>query len=114
MEGSMNISITGRHFRLRENLKKYAIDAAEKLDKFFDGIIRCDIILFETKPKGSGRAVEITLHVNGSDMTARATSSDYFKSVDASVQKLERHLKRYKEKIRLKDKSFVRRARSKV
>ncbi len=58
--------------------------------------------------------VEITLHVNGYAMIARATSSDYFKSIDASVQKLERQLKRYKEKLRLKDKGLVLRTQSKV
>lgn len=110
----MNISITARHIELSENLKMYAVDSVQRLNKFFDGIIRCGIILSETNPKRAGRTVEITLHVNGSDMVARATSSDYFKSVDASVEKLERQLKRYKEKLRLKDKKFVRRAHSKV
>jgi len=41
-------------------------------------------------------------------------STDYFRSVDAAVQKLERQLKRYKEKRRLKDKAVVRKVRSKI
>ena len=110
----MDVSVTARHFEVSVNLKNHAVKGAQKLQKFFDGIIRCDIIFNETKPKSAGRMVAITLHVNGYAMIARATSSDYFKSIDASVHKLERQLKRYKEKLRLKDKGLVRRTQSKV
>ncbi|HEY4644111.1 MAG TPA: ribosome-associated translation inhibitor RaiA [Bacteroidota bacterium] len=110
----MNISITARHFELSGELKNHVYTTVQKLARYFDGIIRCDIVLIETKPKGSGRSVEIALHVNGNDMVATAMSTDYFRSVDAAVQKLERQLKRYKEKRRLKDKAVVRKVRSKI
>jgi len=44
--------------------------------------------------------VEITLHVNGKDFVSEEESDDMYVSVDRSIDKLERQLKRHKDKIK--------------
>lgn len=109
----MHIQITARHFKVHDSVREHINASLEKLEKFFDGIISCDVILFYERPQNSRKHCEMTMKVTGDMLFATADSEDFLKSVDMAVDKLERQLKKYKDKLRGKDKKVVREANAK-
>jgi len=97
----MDIQFTARHFKARGSLKNYAIGEIERLKKFYDGIVSADIILSYENTRNSVKVAEINLKVFGKHLVAVEKSDDFFKSVDYAVEKLERQLKKYKDKHRV-------------
>ncbi len=104
----MNIKFTARRFRPHPDIKQHALDAVEKLDKFYDGIVAANVILSYERATNSVKTAEVNLHVFGAVLSAREKSDDYFKSIDAAIGKLGIQLAKYKTKLHAKDKSKVR------
>ncbi len=95
----MNVQVTARRFRIHESLKEYAINEVKRLDKFFDGIIKAEVILSYERARDSIKTAEITLHLNGKNVIAKEFSEDFKKSIDLAVAKLERQLSKVKTKL---------------
>ena len=93
----MNISSTARHYDLAPALKDYAEEKVLNLKKYFDHIVTAHVIFSLEKYR---HKVEITLHVNGKDFASTEETDDMYMSVDRSVDKLERQLRRHKEKVK--------------
>jgi len=110
----MQITFTARHFRAHPEIKERALDAVQKLARFYDGIVRADIILSYERAKKSIKAAEVNLHVYGVVLSAKGKSDNYIKSIDAVAEKLSMQLSKYKEKLRAKDKQKVRSLQEKV
>lgn len=109
----MDIHFTARKFKAHDTIKDHAINAVKWLDKFYDGIVRSDIILSYERMTNSLKIVEINLHVHGTILTAREKTEEFHKSIDLAVEKLERQLSKYKMKIRMKNKKTLRRVKEK-
>jgi len=107
----MDIHLTARKFKIREALRTHAIASVKKLDKFYDGIVRCDVILSFERTMNSLKVAEINLHVHGTVLSACEKSEEYYKSIDLAVEKLERQLSKYKTKIRMRNKKTLRRVK---
>ena len=91
----MRINFTARHYKPSERLKEYAQNEVKRLEKYYDGIIDCDIILDYQKDI---QIAEIIVSVYGSKLTVKEKTDDIYKSIDFAVTKLERKLKKYKQK----------------
>jgi putative sigma-54 modulation protein len=100
----MNISITSRHFKADTALKSYAESKVSKLNRFFDGVVHCDVIFLNehSKANGTDKMVEIKLSVHNKILTAEETTDDYFKAIDKVVDRLEGQLVKFKQKLRKK------------
>ncbi len=109
----MHIQITSRHFKVHDSVREHITKELEKLEKFFDGIISCEVVLYYERPQNSRKHCEMTLKVKREKLFAAADSDDFLKSVDMSVEKLERQLKKYKDKLRGKNKKVVREVNAK-
>jgi len=110
----MVIHITSRHFKAHESLNEYAERAVEQLSRYFDGIMRGDVTFSFEKSHKSTKIAEIRLSVHGSVLVGLGKTEDFFKSVDEAVAKVLAQLKKYKSKIRKKDRTRVRSVRGKV
>ena len=91
----MRINFTARHYKPSPRLKKYAQNEVLRLEKFYDGIINCEIVLDYQKDI---QIAEIHITVYGQKLTVVEKTDDIYKSIDFAVEKMERKLKRYKEK----------------
>jgi putative sigma-54 modulation protein len=92
------IDVTARHGHVSDGIRAYAIKKAEKLTRFHDRITRIQILLDD--PKGE-REVEMIAHVEaGGTMVARERAGGFHEAVDLLVEKLERQLKRDKERLK--------------
>ena len=110
----MNTTVTSRHFKAHETLVDYAKEAAEKLDRYYDGIIKCEIKLSFLKAQNSVKIAEVILSVYRNKITALAETDDFHKSIDGAVAKVLVQLKKYKDKLHAKDRKQVRIVRAKA
>ncbi len=106
--------ITSRHFKAHETLNEYAEHSVQQLSHFFDGIIRADITLSFEKSRKSTKIAEIRISVYNAVLVGMGKTDDFFKSIDGAVDKVLAQLKKYKSKLREKDRTRVRTVRGKV
>ena len=109
----MQIHVTSRHFKAHPSLVEYAEQAVRQLSRYYDGIIKGEIILNYEKPRNSVKIAELNVSVHNAVLTSMARSSDFFKSIDAAAKKVLVQLKKYKDKLHAKDRVAVRRVRQK-
>ena len=99
------IIIKTHHVDISPSIKEYVDKKLTKLEQFFDKIQEIQVDLdVETFPNEEDRQiVSATVMVPGSALIARESSKDLYASVDGMVDKLQRQLKKYKDKLRLKN-----------
>ncbi|MBB5021002.1 ribosome hibernation-promoting factor, HPF/YfiA family [Desulfurispira natronophila] len=93
----MNIQITGKQIELTEPLKQYAEEKISKLSRYFDTIMDAHIVLSVNKHR---QKAEVNILVNGINISAESTTHDMYASIDTMLDKIERQVKRYKNKIK--------------
>jgi putative sigma-54 modulation protein len=94
----VQLSVTGRHVEVTEEVKRYAQGKALKLPKYYDRIQAIEIILGHESDLFS---VEIIVNSEGRRLfVAHEAGPDTFALIDAAVDKLERQLTRHKERVR--------------
>jgi putative sigma-54 modulation protein len=91
----MRINFTARHYKPSKRLKDYAENEVQRLTKYYNGIIDCDITLDYQKDI---QIAQVSITVHGTRLNVTEKTEDIYKSIDKAVGKLERQLKRYKEK----------------
>lgn len=94
----MNIAITARHFKARNDLKDFINEKVTKLNTFYDGITNAEVVLSYIKEE---QIAEIKLHLDHKDhrlLVITDRSEDMFKSVEQATDRLQVLLKRYKGK----------------
>ncbi len=93
----MNVKITGRHMEMSDALKSYIENALSKLTHHFDKIINADVVLDVEKHR---HICEININANGMRIHSKEMSPDMYASVDAVIEKLDRQIRKFKDKIR--------------
>ncbi len=92
----MQISLTGHHIDITEALRNYVDSKFERLERHFDHVTNVHVILSVEKVR---QKAEATVHVNGADIFADSTEEDMYAAIDGLVDKLDRQVKKHKEKI---------------
>lgn len=92
----MQVTVTGRHFEVTDAIRTHVDHKLERLERHFDKVHDLQIILSVAK---LDQHAEGTLHVNGSNLHAEATHSDMYSAIDALVDKLDRQIRKHKEKV---------------
>jgi len=97
-EASMKISITLRNTEAGETWQKeYVDDRLRKLKKYIDHPVEAHIVLSVEKFRN---VAEINLMANGLNVNAKEEAKDMHLAIDNAVDKIERQLKKHKDKIR--------------
>jgi putative sigma-54 modulation protein len=107
----MQFHFTARKFRAHATLREHAAGAVMRLPKYYDGIVRGDVVLGFERSSNSVKWAELTIHVHGTVLTSREKSEDFVKSIDMAVGKMERQLSKYKSRVRLKNKKTLRKVK---
>jgi putative sigma-54 modulation protein len=92
----MNITVTGRHMEVTDALKSYVEAGLRKLHVHFDKVTTADVVLTVEKHR---HVAEICLHANGIRILGRETSSDMYASVDAVLDKIDKQVRKHKDRI---------------
>ena len=94
----MQVSVVGRHVAVTQDIKDYAEEKASKLPRFYDRIQHVEVILDRESDLFS---VEMIAKAAGSQsFVAKEAGPDIRACVDLIVEKLERQLKKHKERWR--------------
>lgn len=95
----MNITFTARRFTASDRLKTYAEEQTQKLGKFFDGILDCEIVLEPTESPTEPQAAELIVKVPRTVLHARGTGPHYEQAISAAADTMRRQLIKHKEKL---------------
>jgi putative sigma-54 modulation protein len=93
----MQITTTFRHIESSEALKSYAGEKLEKVQKYIDEPIVAQVFLTVEKIR---HIAEVTINAKGITIKASEETNDMYAAIDAVVDKIERQLRRYKERIK--------------
>jgi ribosomal subunit interface protein len=97
----MKFILTSRHFKAHPTIKEFAENEIEKIGKFYDGIIKCEVILSYQKSTNSVKTAEVIVSANNHHtITARAQSDDFMVSIEGAIDKAVSQIKKLKEKIK--------------
>ena len=91
----MQLSVTGHHVEVTPALKGYVEKKLERIVRHFDYVLDVHCVLTVEKLR---QTAEATLHVSGGSIHADATEPDMYAAIDALTDKLDRCVKKHKEK----------------
>lgn len=92
----MQINITGKNVEITPAIRQYAMEKLSKMHKYLESITDAHVILSLEKYL---HIAEITLFANGITIRGEERSEDMYSSLDLVIDKIERQVRRYKEKI---------------
>jgi putative sigma-54 modulation protein len=95
----MHLAVTFRHMDTTEALKDYCKEKVERITKYFPDPIKAHVVLSCDRGYNHIADVVITLH-NGILIKGEESTEDMYSSIDLVMAKIERQVRRYKEKIR--------------
>jgi putative sigma-54 modulation protein len=92
----MQLSVTGHHVDVTTAMRNYVANKMEKVERHFDLVTDVHCILTVEKLR---HKAEATISLNGGRVYADATEEDMYAAIDGLVDKLDRQVKKHKEKI---------------
>jgi putative sigma-54 modulation protein len=92
----MNIIVTGRHLEITPALRSYVEKKIIRFDRYLSNISEAIVTLYVEKYR---HKAEVLLKVNGVLIQAEGITGDVYASIDEVTEKLERQIKKYKEKL---------------
>lgn len=92
----MNIIINGKHLDVTPALRSYAEEKVKKFERYIADISEAVVTMSVEKFR---HKVEVLLKVNGVMIQAESVTGEIYSSIDEVSEKLERQVKRYKEKL---------------
>jgi putative sigma-54 modulation protein len=96
-ENDMQINLTGHHVEITPALRDYVNDKLQRISRHFDHVISINVVL---KVEKHNNDAEATLHAAGKSLFANASDLDMYAAIDGLVDKLDKQVKRYKERLR--------------
>lgn len=94
----MQVTTTFRQMEQSDALKSYAEEKLDRVTKYIDEPINAQV--YFSVEKKIRHIVEIVITAKGINTKASEASNDMYASIDAVIDKIERQLKRYKEKLK--------------
>jgi putative sigma-54 modulation protein len=92
----MHLNVTGHHVDVTAPLRSYVEKKLGRIMRHFDHLIDSHFVLTVEKLQ---HKAEATLHVRGETIHAVAIEADMYASIDALADKLERRVRKHKEKL---------------
>ena len=93
----MKISVTFRNAEGEDWQKEYVEERLKKLKKYIDNPVDARVILSVEKFRNTA---EINLMANGLNINSKEEEKDMHLAIDNAIEKIERQLKKRKEKVR--------------
>ena len=92
----MQLNVSGHHVEVTASLRGYVASKIEKIERHFDLVSDVSCILTVEKLR---HKAEATIKVNGGTIYADSTEEDMYAAIDGLVDKLDRRVRKYKEKL---------------
>ena len=98
----MELIVKGKNMDVPPAIKEYVSNKIGRLERFLEDQIMSAEVEFSAEKNPSiatGQTVEVTIYTKGPLIRAKETSVDMHASIDRVLDKLERQIKRYKNKV---------------
>ena len=92
----MNIIVNGRHLEVTPALRQYAEDKIGRFTKYISNISEAIVTVSVEKHR---QKAEVLLKVNGYMIQAEGATGDVYSAIDGVVEKLQKQVVKYKEKL---------------
>lgn len=92
----MQLNITGHHIDVTDSLRKKVADKMARIERHFDNVTDMHVILTVEKLR---HKAEATVNVPGERLFAESVEEDMYAAIDSMVDKLDRRVKKFKEKL---------------
>ena len=92
----MQLNVSGHHIEVTQALRAYVESKVDKIERHFDLVSDVNCILTVEKLR---HKAEATVRVNGGTIYADHTEEDMYAAIDGLADKLERRVRKYKEKL---------------
>jgi len=99
----MDINIKTTNFDADAKLLEFVNTKVNKLDKYFDGIIRAEVFLDFDKSKTKkteNKVTKIKIEIPGNNLFAEKEATSFEQAVDDVVDALAKQIKKYKSKLK--------------
>lgn len=93
----MQYSVTFRHMEPSDNLKEYSHDKLLRLEKYLDAVIDAEVVMTVEKFR---HKAEVLISSDGLKIKAEEETEDMYSAIDMVVDKLEKQIKRHREKLK--------------
>ncbi len=93
----MQLNITGHHVEITPALRAYVTEKMQRLSRHFDHVISVNVIL---KVEKLEQLAESTVNAGGKMLFATDTATDMYAAIDGLIDKLDRQVRRLKERLR--------------
>ena len=94
------IDISGIHYEVSDDLKKYVSKKMSRLDRYVPRhareMMHVDVKLTELKTKSDRNECEVIVHLPDQQLTAKESTLNMFAAVDIVETKIKNQLKKYK------------------
>jgi putative sigma-54 modulation protein len=91
----MQLELSGHHLEITPALRSYVSRKFERLSRHFEGLLDVHCVLSVEKLR---HIAEATVTLRGNKIHADATEGDMYAAIDALADKLDRRVKKHKEK----------------
>jgi putative sigma-54 modulation protein len=92
----MQLNVSGHHVEITDSLRGYVESKIERLERHFDLVSDVHCILSVEKLR---HKAEAKVSVNGGTIFAETTEEDMYAAIDGLVDKLDRRVRKHKEKM---------------
>lgn len=91
----MHITVSGHQMTVTSPLRKYVTNKLERIERHFDHVTNTNVVLHVEKTR---HLAEATIKAKGATLHANAEAEDMYAAIDALTSKLDRQVKKHKEK----------------
>ena len=92
----MQLNVTGHHVEVTESMRGYVEKKLERIGRHYEQVLDVHCILTVEKLR---QKAEATVHVSGTAIHTEATDENMYAAIDMLTDKIDRCLKKHKEKV---------------
>ena len=106
----MYIHVNGKNIEITDAIKAYVKEKVGKVAEYYDQITGIDVVLSVIKnPAASGKHIaEVSCKTNTGVIRCEESADSMYESIDLLVDKLDRQVKKFKNKSLYSDKTSIR------
>jgi putative sigma-54 modulation protein len=93
----MNIRVTARHTDMGSDFKAYIEERVERLARYFDRVDEAHVVL---EAEGHRKIADVTVHASRITVSSEQAADDLRSAFDRAMEKVERQIRRHKERLR--------------
>lgn len=96
----MRIEVKGKHLEMTDAIRQYALQKAEKLPRYYDGVQELVVTLDKPLHKVEFEVEFIADVEKHADFVAKAHGEDLYACIDMAADKMARQLSDFKERLK--------------